>query len=424
MFAAADWIRDVLLPLELGVIAVIILGWKTRLFCAIHFLFSKIILFRTGYHYHFDYVVESFSFIFLFAPQMKVFSLDSYFSKNRLGEDQIVPASFSFLLFLGIELIYFDSLFYKYDSELWTGGFAFWMPAAIPHFATGMFPDWLEKRWIVQPLGLLSLILETIFPLILLRKMRLTVLTIALFLHAGITILFPIPLFGLGLCALLLFFFHWDSSKVSFEESYPTFTDSRTDIARWTIAVLLAVSQLFLIVHRTIPVKSDFIGNVFVWNRRYAAKWLGLYDHGVYIDQHFSNDVPILRYRTTSHGKLVYVPSFNEKGYPHLPTITGRLFVTHLFNIRREISKPVPLFDGIVLYLKNYISREGRTSGSFDIFYKEVRTQFRWDFSMDDEIEQRPWLLAGHLSIHSDGSYRLRWEERFAQRMGWKHDEH
>ena len=418
----AMWVAEYILPLSIFVMILLAFGWQSRITAIVNYLLIKLVQYAVIDHYHFDYAVENLAFIFIFAPTAKVLSVDSMLRKRSESEDLSVPVWFSILLFLGIELVYFDSLFYKYNSKLWMDGLAFWMPAALPHFSTNMFPDWLEFKPLVMGLAYLSLVLETLFPLILLKFFRPWVFIVGFGLHAGIALFFPIPFFGLGMCALYLYFIPWErlleaSTQKRIEAAKVIGPRSFTRFG-YAICILMTLSQALLIYYR-VPAAQQIspISKLAEINHKRVAHWMGLYHHGVYDDVHFTLKPPILRYTTVIDGEEIEIPSYSDEGYPDYPEVTGRYWVYLNFLLRYSIVDKnrigIAKFERVQRYLKGWFMQKGIPFQPVTVYYKDVSTALAFDFSSDDNIEKKKWHKAGVVRFDEDGKMLASWRHEF-----------
>lgn len=167
----------------------------------------------TTYEYHHDYVVIGVSFLMLMVPMGAGFSLDNLLKKlvrstNRSEykvNHQMPYIYYLLFIFVGIALVYFDSIFYKWSSPMWRGGLGLWFPASMPVAINRDMSFLLDQYWLVYPLGIVTIIFETIFIVAMwFRKLNPIMFLVGIGLHVGIVVFFPIPLFGLGVTALYL----------------------------------------------------------------------------------------------------------------------------------------------------------------------------------------------------------------------------
>lgn len=160
------------------------------------------------FEYHLDYVLTGINLLIVFMPVSRALSLDRLLeSRSTRGEttdpaevDRIHP---ELLVLVGIGLVYFDSIFYKLASPMWTSGLGVWLPASLPQVTWLDLSPVLDQKWLVLGLGYLTLVFESLFlALVWFDRLRPALLAIGLGLHLGIGLAFPIPWFALGVVAL------------------------------------------------------------------------------------------------------------------------------------------------------------------------------------------------------------------------------
>ncbi|MBX9693512.1 MAG: HTTM domain-containing protein, partial [Cyanobacteria bacterium] len=321
---SCDWIGDFVVLADLVLVASLMVGYKIR-FCAIahYLLFTALIYPNCLHRYHFDYVTGNFSLLFMFAPAAKTLSVDSRL-KGIQAPGELLPRWFFFLYFTAIWLFYVDSVLFKVASPMWTGGITFWFGAALPHFSLHMYPEWLEIDWVVKMMTYTAFVFEATFPLILFSRLRPVMVLFGFLLHLGITLFYPIPLFGVGMAVLFLFYFNYGqkatpagSSKTADEFETPPWLG-------YGLIGLLMFTQILLILPK--EQKPPFT--------RFLMKALHIHRHPVYVDAHFVNPNPLCRFVTTVDGKEVEIPTFSKDGYPIYPAVEGRYWVATTFRMR------------------------------------------------------------------------------------------
>lgn len=190
------------------------LGLFTRMAAALNYIMvlSTISGFTT-WEYHFDFVIIGISLMMLFVPVNAGFSLDNlrkklWFSNTRFEfhPPKVMPLLYPLMLvFVGIALVYFDSIFHKWTSPMWRAGLGVWLPASVPAAIQNNHGVMLDQYGLMVFLGYLTIIFETLFIVLMwFRKLHPILLVIGLGLHIGIIFAFPIPLFGFGFCALYM----------------------------------------------------------------------------------------------------------------------------------------------------------------------------------------------------------------------------
>lgn len=417
---------EVVLPITMILLILMALGYQTRVCAFLTFGFIWYTQRQLIDHYHFDHAMNSLAFVFLFAPRPQALSLDSYFRSNREHPASLVPGWFVLLIFLAIYLVYFDSLFYKYTNVIWLNGYAFWLPSALPHFSTGLFPVWADIPWLVKGLSYLSLCLETVMPLILVRRLRVPIFLVGFGLHAGILFFFPIPLFGAGFCALYLIFLDWGKIfnrlfglKLPVLAAIPPLRYSLVQRFGFALPAIMLLSQLLLIyanlMPRNNPLRSE-IGNIIGWPNRI----MGIARHPVYSDSHFVRRSPLFRFIAVVDGKDVEIPTFTENSYPRYPETTGRYFVMHLFYMRSDYA-PLERLEGTwSRFLKGWFLQKELPLDQVSevkVLYHQFDLRLELNFDYRRQIADGKWQRAGTLRFDERGTMISAYDEGFIEVM-------
>ncbi|MGN7756381.1 DCC1-like thiol-disulfide oxidoreductase family protein [Chryseobacterium sp. 22532] len=204
------------IPIKIWMIAIIFvtLGLFTRLATIINYLMTIILLGSINtYEYHMFYAYLGMNFLLMFLPISRNLSLDRLLLKYKYSNTRFQynpPKKVSVLaylipVFVGMGFVYFDSIFYKFTSAYWTVGLGMWYPSSIPFTNYISIPTILDQKYLMLFLGYLTMGFELIFIFTFFRKKwRIPLLLIGLGLHLGILICYPIPWFGLGMCAIYL----------------------------------------------------------------------------------------------------------------------------------------------------------------------------------------------------------------------------
>ncbi|WP_338760807.1 HTTM domain-containing protein [Bernardetia sp. ABR2-2B] len=190
-----------------------IVGLFTRYVTIINYVYS-VLIFGTSstWEYHVDYIYMGVGFVLVFTSISETLSLDSlikaYKNKTKGRPIQINNVSvlnYFAILFVGIGLVYFDSVFHKSVSTTWANGLGVWKPASLPQL-TFLDLNWLmNQKYLMIFASYLTLFLEFIFVFIFWhKKARLPIFIVGLGLHIGILIAFPIPWFALTMIALYI----------------------------------------------------------------------------------------------------------------------------------------------------------------------------------------------------------------------------
>lgn len=197
------------IPIAIWFISVIMIlfGFFTRFAAAVNYLVSLILIGSiSNFEYHVFYAYMGINFLLIFMPVSQCLSLDRLMLKLKYSNTTFqynppkkVSQIFYYILpFLGLGLVYFDSVFYKMASDMWVNGLGSWLPSSLPmitHVNTSFF---LNQEYLVKFVGWFTILFEFIFIFIFYKKKWRVILTIlGLILHFGILIQFPIPWFAL-----------------------------------------------------------------------------------------------------------------------------------------------------------------------------------------------------------------------------------
>jgi hypothetical protein len=409
----ASWVADVIVPLDLGLLFLVIIGYHSRIACIAHYICFSVINSYVLSHYHFDFVILALSFIFILSPKPQTLAVEA---RGKNGAAVPINRGFVFLIYMAIQLMYFDSLFFKYQDRVWLEGLVFWFSAVIPPFSTGMYPQWAENVFLMKASSYIVLAFETLFPIILIRKARLFFALIGITLHFGIMLLFPIPFFGMGLIALYLLFIDFDFLRkfnipIPLRQRYKPQTRANTTC--FALAILLAVMQMYIIFAFPHPAQLRNFMNRTGWGNIFAQ--LGIVRHPLYRDVHFKSQAPVLHFVTKINGERTVIPGFDEHGYPHYPEVTGRQWALFGFGIRQDPFKS-PNAKRIEGYLLRWFRSQGIEPQPVDIFYKALNLKFEIDLQADNRIREAPLALAGRFTVDNKGKVKFIWEAPYLER--------
>ncbi|MES2837185.1 MAG: DCC1-like thiol-disulfide oxidoreductase family protein [Bacteroidota bacterium] len=213
-FEPAEITYDSILIIWGIVVTFLIIGFKNKTFSIINFVIS---LFLIGtlrsYEYHMFYAYMGVNFMSIFIPISKSYSIDNLIEKlnhstlkKEHKPNELVPEFYYYIIiFMGIGVVYFDSIFFKLISPLWLAGLGTWYPASMPFAVNIDSSIILNNEFLIKYFGYLTIVFEIVFIFLFWnKKFKLPFFIIGLGLHIGIYILFPIPLFALGVIAIYL----------------------------------------------------------------------------------------------------------------------------------------------------------------------------------------------------------------------------
>ena len=192
----------------------LIFGLFTRVATIVNYIFT-VLVFSSAikFEYHVYYTYTAVNFLMLFLPLSRVFSLDSLIGKVRhtgIGRPYkpdctILEINYLAPVFVGIALIYFDSVFQKFSSHTWLDGLGIWRPSSLPMYTENDTSAVLNNEFLVKFLSWFVLAFETMYIFLFwFRKLRVPLAIIGILFHIGILIAYPIPLFALTYCCLNL----------------------------------------------------------------------------------------------------------------------------------------------------------------------------------------------------------------------------
>ena len=201
---------SLILTLWMVCLLFVIIGLKTKTALILNYFFSLVCVGTIGsYEYHMFYSYMAVSFLGLFIPLGKDLSIDrllSNISNNyKLPAPKTSVLNYYAFLFIGVGLVYFDSIFHKITSFHWLNGLGVWYPSSIPQIVINDFTPFLNMKWFMIGLGYLVVVFEAIFIFTFwFKKFRIPFVIIGIGLHVGIYVSYPIPYFGLGVACVYI----------------------------------------------------------------------------------------------------------------------------------------------------------------------------------------------------------------------------
>lgn len=196
------------------ILVMLTLGIFTRASSILNYSFILFFLSSTKYNeYHMDYAYSGISFLMILFPIAKSFSLDNLLLKYKYSntkklfvpKEKISVLYYFILIFVGVGIVYLDSIATKIHSDSWTNGLGLWLPASLPQITINSYQWILNQKYLILFLGYLTFAFEMIFPFIFwIKKLRIPLAIIGVSLHIGIFLVFPIPYFGLGIACIYL----------------------------------------------------------------------------------------------------------------------------------------------------------------------------------------------------------------------------
>ena len=154
------------------IVFLLFIGLFTRIATIINYIFS-VLIFSSAitFEYHVFYAYVGINFLLIFMPISRVLSIDNLIQKIKytsLGQPykvdkKILKINYIVPVFVGIGLVYFDSIFHKFSSKMWMEGLGVWLPSSLPMVTWNDTSFLLNQKWLVLFLGYLVLVFETVF---------------------------------------------------------------------------------------------------------------------------------------------------------------------------------------------------------------------------------------------------------------------
>jgi hypothetical protein len=402
-----QWIGNLIVPLDILFVVSIIAGFKTRLSCIVHyFLFVWMIEPTVMDGYHFDYVICIFSLLFMFSPLPKTLSIDNRLKKVD-NPRQLVPTWFFIAFTLAIFQLYFDSCIWKFQSQIWLKGIVVYL-AALPYRSIISFPTWLEIDWIIKAMSYFAFAFEVTFLLIFLRKVRPIFGVIGFLFHLGITLLCPVPWFGLGMASLFLFFIKWEELlapfKLEFLARNTLWSKDRSLPILYAYPAMMLALQLSLLF-----APGDF----------YVLQATGLRRHGLYRDANFEMDYPVLRFVAYNGDRKFEIPTYTNDCHLVFPYGTGRYYGSLGFFLRGYRPNP-----NIERFVNGWLVKEGFDAEFVKVYSHETKVPLELNFDSDNLISAMPWTESGKIVYRTNSKgekvSKLKWNDWYKARYKYR----
>jgi hypothetical protein len=433
-FASAPFVVTSGLGLWLLCLVLFGLGYCTRLMAIFSFVATS--LFIVPYHefeYHMDYIYQGMGLLFIFCPTHRSLSIDRFLSDCR---PEVSRGWYYLLVFVGIALVYTDSVFHKLASPMWTQGLGLWQPGSLIYTSwspTGLSQPFLNMQWLAIALGYLTLLFESCFIFLMwFRRLWIPLTVIGVGLHLGIVAAFPIPWFGLGVTGLYvlmipikytqrlsekaerkLYAFY---RRVRFLGYFPAvdlkglpvsttqrghlFLTAFLGLTLFQSCVILAFSPVGRKLSEKLHLNVRPAANSapFMLIRHFS----GLTPHGVFMDAHFKGYNHLLKVEVSSppHQRMV-LPMTRSNGQPGY---TGRVWVNWSFRtLSAEINDRVlkrGLARHTAFWLKTYKLDPETTT--LTIYTKTTDVPFKWEKDLLSNAVESEWQEAGTASWSGD----------------------
>jgi hypothetical protein len=376
-FAAHRDVGALLVPLGLVVNLLLVLGLFTRPLLLANVVLLRVLFWFCQDPYTVDDVVQMFSLALAFAPEPRALSLDSARRGVREPSALLAP-HFVLIVYVALAVLYEDSAYYKLNSEVWRSGAAFWLSTAMPFMAWHELPGWLEVGWLMRLMTYVALGYELLFPLVVVRPLRVPLLVLGFALHLGSAWLYPLPQFAVVMVGLLCLFVPFDrlASPARLETDAPRPRPGAGRLA-YALAVVLVASQLWLHAEDA-PNPLAWITGTQLWS--------------IFVDWHFTHPVPVYRFAALTENGEVPIPSFDEQGRP---TVRDRYWKCLGWSIRGPAAREM-----MSRYLVGWFARHGGPLRPVQVYCRDMHIdRLDLDFAVGDEVRARPWRRCAVVSF-------------------------
>lgn len=416
---------DVGLPLILWMLTVVclIVGYKTRYAAVINYIFTLVFMSTlTSFEYHMHYAYAGINCLLIFLPISNVVSVDASLNVDKRKS---VSSIYYFLpVFVGIALVYFDSIFFKTSSQIWKNGMGMWLPASLPQASLFEFQRVLDSEYFVRIAGYFTFFFEFIFIFTFwFKRFRVPLLLSGIVLHFGILIAFSIPLFAWGVIGIYLIMVpisFWNKcfslfgksiTEIKWKESHELVKSEKRNLAIFIVVVIVVQLNITLNysltlkpysdrIHDSLPMNSK-IRNVENGLRTFSKKMLGITSHGVFMDGHFNEYNHLIAVTYQNEGEDVWLPLINENTELD-DYLKGAIWVNWTFRVNATKIKKDRVENGIARYTAFWAKKNGISlnNATFNVLVKNIDLPENMDWEHGFLVRQRnkPWQLAGTVS--------------------------
>lgn len=433
------------IPLILWIFVIfnLIIGYRTRFFTIINYIFTVVFISSMhSYLYHIFFIYTVINFLIIFIPISNRLSIDCIlkYIKNKDSNPSRVKQFYYFIIpLITIGVVYLDSVFVKITASSWQQGLGFWKPASLAMFANNDLTFVLNHEYIMYFLGYIILIFEAIFIFLFFRKKwRFSLMLFGILFHIGIIIAFPIPWFGLTLISiylLLMPIFIWKRLYLFFklnilkslvytiiERNFNVLKFQKSidlksfNIYFWYKIIVFYISFQFLLLCCTLTnIISKKIDNEYTILNKLAKKtyitlqpitstFFGISTTGVFIDHYHYDDyehIIAITYWNKKSEKEIWLPFVNKNGQPLLTGMYWRKFTSKVNN--RNI-KIIDLQNGIKDFTAFWAHKNGvdLKEAQFYIKVKKIVQPKKWEKDFLKKQMERPWIDGGKVNWYSN----------------------
>lgn len=186
----------------------LLIGLFTRVMAVVNFIiiicvWCSILTFQ----YHIQYASLYISFSLILFPSNQFFSIDNLLHKlkhNKFIKKEIRQSYVNFILFYGLGIVYFTSVFNKFFDWMYMSGLGLWLPASLPFNVVHDYTLLLNNEYLMKFSGYVVLFFELFFVFVFFRKkFRVAVMLLGILFHSGIIVFFSI--YGFGFSCLIMY---------------------------------------------------------------------------------------------------------------------------------------------------------------------------------------------------------------------------
>ena len=423
-------------------------GLYARICSIVNYTMSlTVVATMSTFEYHVFYTYVGVNFLFIFLPVSKAVSLDNIRLgfKNSIRKTSV--ASYYILVIVGVGVVYLDSIFYKFSSDLWLNGLGAWLPASLPQI-THSHNQWLlNQQWFIIAFGYFTILFELIFVFVFFRKKwRVPILLMGLVLHIGILIEFPIPYFALTVIAVYILLIPVSFLRKKVEllsrvlpinklaqvaEKFLTHKEIMVNVNdqykyKKNQVRILTYGCLFLcLLQVNISLQSGILKNwlyepvlekVFEKTglsvasdklKSFSTIFLGITHHAVFMDNHFGgyNHVIALKY-VENDKESVWLPIISEEMYPE-DYIYGANWVNWTFRVNGPFVDNDQLTAGIKRYTSYWLHKTGRDTknAKIEVLMKKIPYPTEWEKDYLTKQLNKEWITISRVEWKNDKFY-------------------
>lgn len=407
-------------------VAFVLFGLFTKTATIINYLMSLILIGTINtFEYHVFYAYMGINFLLMFMPINQCLSLDRKILEKKTGVNQSYSVSqiyYLLPLYLGVALVYFDSVFFKLSSSMWLSGLGSWLPSSLPmcvHVNNSIF---LNNEVLVKIVGLGTILFETIFIFLFFRKkFRIPLFIIGMILHLGILLEFPIPWFALTVCCIYILIIpvhFWkilfrSRNNLNYNESLENNVTLPKDVKYKFIkyfVLIISVLQFGLLYNTWLI--GDFkkainlnegidraISRITTGYEGATRILFGITNHPVFSNEiHFDNYNHIVAVVYTDGTKQTWLPIIDKNGMADY-YIYGCNWVNYTFRVNSLNVNTKKLGLGIRDYSAFWAHKHNINldNAKFLIKVKKIDTPKGWEKDFLNKQIAKPWIDGGYV---------------------------